>query len=394
MNVVDIVLGVAILVFAINGWRRGFLYGLLALAGFVVGAIVGLWVAPMLVGSWHEGLPKALSALVIVFLFAMAGQVLVGIAGRRLDGVVTWKPAALFNSAAGAVLSVVVVLMVLWFAASLFASGSDSPLARNVRQSEVLGVVDDLMPMDATQVSGELEAMFSNSGFPEVFGGLGPEPVKSVMPPNSAIANRTTVVQSAAQTVKVTGDAPSCNETVTGSGFAFAPNRVMTNAHVVAGVQDPQVSIGGNGKPLDATVVYFDPKVDVAVLAVPDLPVQPLTFASNVERNQNVAVIGYPEEAGLTVSPGRVRDVQLAAGRDIYSTDRVVRQILSMRTQVRPGNSGGPVVNDAGKVVGVVFASSLDSDDTGYAMTADEVSEAVTAGTAAAGEVHTGSCLQ
>ena len=304
------------------------------------------------------------------------------------------ETAALFNSAAGAVLSVVVVLLVLWFAASLFASGSDSPLARDVRQSEVLGVVDDLMPMDATQVSGELEAMFSNSGFPEVFSGLGPEPVKSVMPPNSAIANRTTVVQSAAQTVKVTGDAPSCNETVTGSGFAFAPNRVMTNAHVVAGVQDPQVSIGGNGKPLDATVVYFDPKVDVAVLAVPDLPVQPLTFSPNVERNQNVAVIGYPEEAGLTVSPGRVRDVQLAAGRDIYSTDRVVRQILSMRTQVRPGNSGGPVVNDAGKVVGVVFASSLDSDDTGYAMTADEVSEAVTAGTTAAGEVHTGSCLQ
>jgi S1-C subfamily serine protease len=153
------------------------------------------------------------------------------------------------------------------------------------------------------------------------------------------------------------------------------------------------VSIGGTGKVYDATVVYFDPQVDLAVLAVPDLPAHPLTFASDAQAGENVAVVGYPEDSGLTVVPGRIRDVQQAAGHDIYGNGRVVREILSMRTQVRPGNSGGPVVNEEGKVVGVVFASSLDNDDTGYAMTSRQVSTAVTQGLTSTAAVGTGSCL-
>ena len=118
-----------------------------------------------------------------------------------------------------------------------------------------------------------------------------------------------------------------------------------------------------------------------------------MTFSDKVERDDNIAVVGYPEDAPLTVTPGRVRDVQMASGRDIYGEGKVVREIISMRTQVRPGNSGGPVVDPAGKVVGVVFASSLDSDDTGYAMTASQVSDAVTAGVASVDEVRTGACM-
>ncbi len=172
MNVVDVVLAVAILVFAVTGWRRGFLFGLLSLVGFVAGAVVGFWLAPMLVGSWNDGLPKAISALVIVFLLAIGGQVIVGMAGRRLGGVVAAGPASVLNSAAGAVLSVVSVLLVVWFAASLFASNSSSALARDVRQSQLLGVIDNIVPMDATEVSGQLESMFSDSGFPKVFSGI------------------------------------------------------------------------------------------------------------------------------------------------------------------------------------------------------------------------------
>ena len=392
MNVVDVVLGVAIVVFAITGWRRGFVFGLLSLAGFLVGAAVGFWLAPRLVESWQDGLTKALTALVIVFICAVAGQVIVGRAGRRFEGVVTVRPAATLNSAGGAVLSVLSILLVAWLAADLFAGTSRTSLARDVRQSELLGIVDQMVPMDAQEVTGELQSMFASTGFPEVFSGLGPEPVKPVSPPTSAIARQEGVVRAAAQTVKLVGRAPSCDATLSGSGFTYSPNRVMTNAHVVAGVRDPEVIVEGSGTSYDAMVVYFDPELDVAVLAVPDLPTKPVSFSLDVERNDSVAIIGYPEDDPLTATPGRVRDVQTAIGRDIYGDAKVVREIISMRAEVHPGNSGGPVVDKQGEVVGVVFASSLDSDDTGYALTAEEVAPAAAEGVTAVDEVRTGSC--
>ena len=171
MNVVDLILVVAMLIFAITGWRKGFLYGLLSLVGFLCGAAVGLWLAPKLVGSWKDGLPKALTALVVVFFLATMGQVLVGMVGRRLHGAVTWRPAVVLNQAAGAVLSVLSILLVAWFAADLFVGSSSSSLARDVRHSQVLGMVDDIMPMDAHVLTGQIQTMFTDSVFPEVFTG-------------------------------------------------------------------------------------------------------------------------------------------------------------------------------------------------------------------------------
>ncbi|HVQ86564.1 MAG TPA: MarP family serine protease [Actinomycetes bacterium] len=392
MNVVDLVLLVAMLVFALTGWRKGFVYGLLSLVGFLCGAAVGLFIAPKLVGSWEDGLPKALTALVVVFFLAMLGQVLTGMVGRRLNAVVTLRPAVLLNQAAGAVLSVMSLLLVAWFAADIFAGASSSSLARDVRKSQVLGVVDNIIPMDASMATGQLQSMFDNSGFPEVFAGFGPEPVQSIAPPDAAIARRPGVVDSSAETVKIIGNAPGCDHSLEGSGFAFAPNRVLTNAHVVAGVRAPRVVAGGTGTAYDATVVYFDPDMDLAVLAVPGLPVDPLQFSLKVEAAQSVAVIGYPEDGPLTVTPGRVRGVQPALGSDIYRDGHVLREIISMRAQVLPGNSGGPVVDKDGKVIGVVFASAIDSDNTGYAMTAKQVAPAVTEGVSAVDEVGTGPC--
>ena len=392
MNVVDVVLLVAILIFAVTGWRKGFLYGLLSLAGFITGAAVGFWLAPKIVGSWHDGLPKALTALVVVFFMASMGQVLVGMLGRRLHGAVTWRPAVVLNQAAGAVLSVMSILLVAWFLADIFVSSSSSSLARDVRKSQVLGMVDQVMPLNAHVLTGQIQGMFSNTGFPEVFTGIGPEPVPPIGPPDSAIARRPEVVSAAAQTVKIVGTAPSCSVHLEGSGFAFAPERIMTNAHVVAGVRNPEVLLGGTGRAYPATVVYFDPNVDVAVLDVPGLPAHPLQFSLDAKPGESVAVIGYPEDGPLAKTPGRVRDEQTAPGSDIYKNGHVVRQVLSLRADVRPGNSGGPVVDRNGKVLGVVFASSVDSPQTGYALTSRQVAPAVTAGVAAVDQVSTGGC--
>ena len=391
MSVIDIVLLVAALLFAITGWRRGLVYGLLSLVGFLTGAAVGLWIAPKVVDSWQDGLPKALTALAIVFVFAALGQVLVGMVGRRLQGAVTWGPMVKLNNIGGAALSVFTMLLVVWFLAGVYATGNSSSLARDVRQSQVIGAFDSLMPLEAYTVTGQIESMYSKTGFPTVFTGLGPEPIKTIGAPDSAILRNEAVVQAAAQTVKILGQAPTCNVGLEGSGFAFAPGRILTNAHVVAGVKSIQV-VTEDGSAVDGEVVYFDPDMDLAVIDAPDLAVRPLTFSDSAARGDNVAVMGYPENGGLEATPARIRDELVAPGNDIYGEGTVVREILSLRANVRPGNSGGPVVNKDGQVVGVVFAASLDQDDTGYAMTSRQVASAVAEGLTADNPVSTGPC--
>jgi len=392
MNIVDLVLAVGVLVFAWFGWRRGFVYGLLSLIGFLVGAAAGLWLAPRIAGSWNPGVGAAVVALAVVFLCAMGGQVLVGLLGKRLREGMTWKPAVKLDAAAGSVLAVLSLLVVAWFAADLLVHGNKSSVARDVRQSEVLGFVDQLMPDAAHTATAQLQLLWGDSGFPDVFAGFGPEPVAPVGPPDARILRRDTVKTSAAETVKIVGPA-SCDRQLEGSGFAYAPERVLTNAHVVAGVARPVLYVGGTGKGYPARVVYFDPDLDLAVLAVPDLPAGSLAFDQDAARGENVAVVGYPEDGPLTAVAGKIRDVQLASGNDIYGTGTVVRQILALRADVRPGNSGGPVLDATGRVVGIVFASSLDHDATGYAMTARQVSTAVSAGVAASEPVDTGRCV-
>lgn len=392
MSVIDIVLLVAMVLFAITGWRRGLLYGLLSLVGFLSGAALGLWIAPRLLESWPDGMATALTAIVIVFVLAALGQVLVGMFGRRLQGAVTWGPLVKLNNVGGALLSVLTLMLAVWFGASLYASGNSSSLARDLRQSQVIGAFDALMPVEPFILTGQIQAMFEDTGFPTVFAGLGPEPIEPIGAPNAAIVRREAVVDAAAQTVKILGDAPSCSANLEGSGFAFAPGRVLTNAHVLAGVRSTAVVTAESSKAYEATVVYFDPDTDLAVLDVPGLPVDPLTFSGDVERGEAVAVLGYPENGGLQATPGRVRDQIVARGNDIYGDGVVMRDVLSLRADVRPGNSGGPVVDRSGSVVGVVFAASVDRDDTGYAMTSQQVATALAEGLSSDRAVSTGPC--
>jgi S1-C subfamily serine protease len=389
--VIDIVLLVAALLFAITGWRRGLVYGILSLVGFLTGAAVGLWAAPRIVDPWEDGLPKALVALLVVFLCAALGQVLVGMVGRRLQGAVTWAPLVKLNNVGGAMLSVFTMLLIVWFVAGVYAVGNPSSLAREVRQSQVIKAFDALMPVESFVVTGQIESMYDESGFPTVFAGLGPEPIEPISSPDAAILRNEAVIRAAAQTVKILGEAPACNAGLEGSGFAFAPGRILTNAHVVAGTKSLKV-VREDGQAVEGKVVYFDPDMDLAVIDAPDVGVRSLSFSGSASRGDNVAVIGYPENGGLDATPARIRDEQVATGTDIYGEGSVVREVLSLRADVRPGNSGGPVVNREGNVVGVVFAASVDRDDTGYAMTSSQVASAVASGISATKAVGTGPC--
>jgi S1-C subfamily serine protease len=185
--------------------------------------------------------------------------------------------------------------------------------------------------------------------------------------------------------------APSCSRNLEGSGFVFAPQRVLTNAHVVAGVQSGLTVILRRHH-YRATVVLYDPERDVAVLYVPGLGAQPLTFAGQASQGASAIVAGYPMNRRFTAVPARVDNEQSANSPDIYQTQTVTRDIYQVRAVVRPGNSGGPLLAPSGSVYGVVFAAAVDTPDTGYALTAGEVASDVSAGRTATRAVSTQAC--
>ena len=189
----------------------------------------------------------------------------------------------------------------------------------------------------------------------------------------------------------MTGDAEACRKRIEGSGFVYAPERVMTNAHVVAGVREPQVEV--DGAFVDAEVVLFDPARDVAVLAVEGLDAQPLVpAAEEAEREQSAIVLGYPQDGPFRADAARVIRSQDARGKDIYQQADVVREIYSVRGLVRQGNSGGPLVDIDGQVLGVVFAAAADDQTIGYVLTWDEVAGAAEQAIGSSRRVSTGDC--
>jgi S1-C subfamily serine protease len=191
--------------------------------------------------------------------------------------------------------------------------------------------------------------------------------------------------------VQISGVAASCSRQIDGSGFVYAPERVMTNAHVLAGVTDPVVS--AEGEDYDAVPVYVDEEADVAVLAVPGLPQVPLTFSPEPAGSGDDAIImGYPGGGGLFVGPARVRQRTDISGPDFRNEQTVVRDVYALRGEVRAGNSGGPLFDPEGQVLGVVFASAIDDPLTGYALTYEEVEDAAVTGAASSSPVTTGAC--
>jgi S1-C subfamily serine protease len=189
--------------------------------------------------------------------------------------------------------------------------------------------------------------------------------------------------------LKVRGE-NDCGRGVEGTGFVYSPGRIMTNAHVVAGVDNPHVLVGDQEVP--AQVVYYNPDLDVAVLSVPGLNRPFLRFDKSGEARDDAAVLGYPNDGPYNVQAARIRGEQRLRSPDIYGNGTVVREVFSLRSLVRPGNSGGPLLSDDGDVYGVIFAASVTDRDTGYALTADQVAQSAAAGITSNREVDTGGC--
>lgn len=390
-TVVDISLVVLIVVFAVNGYRQGFFVGLLSLLGFFGGALVGLRVGPWLAERFERDSLRVSVALAVVFVLAVVGQALTGLLGNRLRRALHSKTAQRADDVGGMIVSVATVLVVIWLVAVPLGSSSLPWLAKGVRNSTVLGTINEVIPQRAEALSDALRETVDTRGFPDVFGDLSPTNVTDVDPPDAELANAAIITEVEDSIVKVRGTATSCSRSIEGSGFVYAEDRVMTNAHVVAGTKSVTIEVSGTKH--EATVVVYDPQIDVAVLYSPDLGVPALEFASDsAESESDAIVVGYPLDGPFDPQAARIRDLRDITGPDIYEATTVTREVYTIRALVRSGNSGGPLITLDGMVLGVIFAAAADDPQTGFALTSQEVAATADLGSAATEATGTQEC--
>jgi hypothetical protein len=340
---------------AAYGYAQGFIVGALSLVGFGLGAFLGTRLAPLILPGGSHSQYAALFGLLGALL---AGAVLAsgfeGIGARarmflRVPGLRT------VDGLMGAALTASVALGIAWIVGAIALQSSNSPvLERDIERSAILQGLDQLLPPSGPI----LHALARIDPLPSVRG-----PAANVGPPPPNIAGPRRVQAALPSVVKVLGTA--CGLGIEGSGWVAAPGLVVTNAHVVAGESDTTVQLAGNPPGLDADVIDFDPHDDIAILRVPGLHEPALSMAANPQAGTSAAILGYPRDGGLDIQAGRIGHTDVVSTEDAYGNGPIHRTITGLRGLVRPGNSGGPMVDGAGQVVATVFAAITGSSDQG-----------------------------
>ncbi len=393
---IDLLLALLLVGYAVSGFRQGAVVGFCSLAGFLGGGALAMWGLPRLLErsslAQSEDLRRVVLILIGVLLAAGLGQALAVAIGVRLRNQVTARPARAVDQVLGAVASLVAVSLLVSLIAGAVRGGPSAGLSRAVGQSRIVAAIDAVVPASTGRVFAGFRSLLDAEGFPRVFEGFGPELIRPVEPPDAAVVRTAGVEAAARGIVKITGVAQACSRSQEGTGWVLARGVVVTNAHVVAGVRRPTVRVGGEGQALEGQVVVFDPVRDLAVLDVPGLGAPALDRAADLARGDRAVVAGFPLDGPYRLDAARVRDVITARGEDIYGSRPSVREVYSLYARVRPGNSGGPLLDQQGRVVGVVFAKSLDDDATGYALTMDEAQPVLERGLTADEPVSTGRC--
>jgi S1-C subfamily serine protease len=385
-----------LVLYAVTGYRQGFLVSTVSLVGFLGGGALGMWLLPSILANveWvtNNEVIRVLVLVFLVFLCATVGQAIAVPVGNRLRAQVRGRSGRTVDSVLGGIATVIAVSLLVWFVAGAVRGAAPTPLAKAIGESRVLATIDRVMPPATGQLFAGFRSMLDQSGIPKVFGGLSPEPIQPVAPPESGVAAAAGVQRASQSVVRVTGIAVPCRRGQEGSGWVVAPGKVVTNAHVVAGMREASVQVGGVGREYPAQIVVFDPERDLAVLDVDGLTAAPLRLGGALSAGDESVVAGFPLDGPYRLDPARVRRTLTATGSDIYGQPGVTREIYSLYARVEPGNSGGPLLTSSGEVVGVVFAKSLDDPTTGYALTLNEARPVLEAAAGASQPVPTGGC--
>jgi S1-C subfamily serine protease len=368
---------------AFYGYMQGFIVGAMSLVGFALGAFIGTRVGPLLLpnGSHSQYAP----------LFGLLGALLAGGVlasgfegvGLRARSVLRLPGLRAVDGLLGAVLTACVGLGIAWIVGAVALESASSPSLRtSLEGSKILRGLDELLPPSGPI----LHALARIDPLPSINGPEAnvPPPSRGVLSSRGARAARTSVV-------RVLGTA--CGVGIEGSGWVAAPDLVVTNAHVVAGENDTVVQVGGRLPDLRADVVDFDPRDDVAVLRVAGLHEPPLSLAAHAPAGRSAAILGYPEDGPFDAEPGRLGPTQTVRTEDAYGNGPVARSVTSLRGLVRPGNSGGPLVDPTGHVLATVFAAiTSGSERGGFAVPNALVRAQLAAAESRQGSVGTGHC--
>jgi S1-C subfamily serine protease len=376
---------------AVSGWRSGALGSALSLVGVVLGAVAGLLLSPHVVSNISGPRTRLFVALFLILGLVVIGEIAGVVLGRAVRSAIRNRTLRTFDSVVGVGLQIVAVLTAAWLLATPLTSSDQPHLAAAVRGSKVLIEVDKVAPSWLKSVPQRLRALVDTSGLPEVLQPFDRTPIAVVDAPDAALAADPVVAAVRPSVTKIRGVAPGCQKVLEGSGFVVSPNRVMSNAHVVAGAET--VTVEADGATYDATVVSYDPDEDISILSVPDLPSASLEFAPEPAKpGTDALVLGYPGGGEFQATPARVREVIELNGPDIYRTKTVSREVYTIRGTVRQGNSGGPMIDRDGKVLGVVFGAAVDDAETGFVLTAKEISRQM-AKIGSNEPVPTGTCI-
>jgi S1-C subfamily serine protease len=388
LNLVDIVIIVLLGLAAAHGVTQGAALQVLSFGGFWLGLLIGAALAPFfakLFGGSDVG--AAFVSLLSFFGLALVGGSVGRLLGTRLWGALRRLKLGPADATLGAIVAVLAALFAVWLVAILLTSGPRD-VSRAINRSVIVRTLVQRLP-PAPSVFTRLQRLISATPFPRVFTGLEPVPAGPVPVPGNATVQA--AVRSAGRsTVRIVG--VGCGGVQTGSGFVVGQNLVLTNAHVVAGIQSPEVQDARGGH--RSTPVLFDPELDVAVLRTTNLTDPVLSLASaDAPRGQGGAVLGYPGGGRFDAEAGAVLRKFVATGRDIYGRNVTRRDVYQLQANIRQGNSGGPFTRSDGTVLGVVFAASTTEQNVGYALTSTEVIPRVNQARTS-GAVSTGGCAE
>ena len=387
MNLVDAFILLLAVAAAVHGFMQGAATQALSFGGFAIGLVAGALMARPAADLTADPSLKAVISLVVLFGVASLGATVGRTIGVKVWGRLQASPLRWLDGGLGSVLGAVSTLLACWLIAGMLASAPPSDISAQIHNSTILRALDGPLPTTPA-VFARISRLLEARGFPRVFADFDRRPAPALPAPSSPQV-RAALAAAGPSTVKIVGS--GCGGQLNGSGFVAGPGLVVTNAHVIAGVDRPIVEdTAGRHR---ATTVVFDPSLDIAVLRTSGLAGRALDLVgTSVDRGTTGAVIGYPGGGGLDAEPGVVLDRFEAVGRDIYNRSLTRRPVYELQSRVRPGNSGGPFVNAEGDVIGLVFSRSTLNSSVGYAIPSTEVQSRLTAARQQGGQVDTGPC--
>jgi S1-C subfamily serine protease len=388
--VLDLFLIALLVAYLLYGYRTGLIRSLGGIVGVVVGAFLAIFLVPIVQGWIQDPSLRTIATIAVVVAVVVGGYYGGASLGRLIQTRLKGKGLRRVDRALGAVVvTIVAALVVSMLAASISALGVPA-LSQAIASSQVLRVINTITPVPVQGFLAQVRSATVDQGLPRIAQAFGGEGSTSI--PN--VATDTPVLNNAAlSVVRITGNAYACGQSQSGSGFVIAPDRVLTNAHVVAGVANPVVDVR-NGPALQSTVVYFDPTGDLAVLAVPGLTPKPLPLGPTVSAGTDAVSDGYPFGGPFVSLQVGVDQVGTLNVQNIYNTSSNPREIYSLAANVQEGDSGGPLLTTSGVVAGVIFAKGATTPNVGYAITMKSVAPVASEAPGLTAAVSSGSCTR